>query len=121
MAGNKYVIKFGEHGRADYKGLPKNVRNYLKKHLPELIGKDPIHCSDALRPPLEMFRSCHIEGYRVVFYVAEDRRAVAIAGIGKHDKKNDIYEKLERLATKGQLAKKILSVLKGFGHHSTEP
>jgi len=120
---SKYSIKFHETGRDDFKALPKNVRTHLKKRLPELLGRDPIACSDGLRPPLEIFRSCHIGNYRVVFYIAEDIRAVAIAGIGKHspDAKKDIYRKLEHLVTKGRLAKKVLDVLKGLGHESDHP
>jgi mRNA-degrading endonuclease RelE of RelBE toxin-antitoxin system len=115
---SKYSLKFHETGRSDYKALPRNVKNQLKKQIPELLGKDPIACSVLLRPPLQMFRSCHIGNYRVIFYLAEDILAIAIVGIGKHsdDAKKDIYRKLEHLVTKGQLAQKVLDVLKGLGH-----
>src|SRR5881396_415907 len=50
----------------------KNVRSHLKKEILKRIGRDP-HGS-----PLEKYRSCHIADYRVVFYLAEDIRSVAI-------------------------------------------
>ena len=72
-----------------------------------------------LRPPLEKYRSCHIGDYRVVFYLAEDVRSVAIAGIGKHSKEatKDVYKKLEGLVSQGKLAEKILATLRGFNPH----
>lgn len=111
-----YVIRFTDQGLEDVKALPKSVRNHLKKEILSRIGKDPIGCSDRLNRPLEKYRSCHIGDYRVVFYLAEDIRSVAIAGIGKHsqDTAKDIYKKLESLADQGKLAEKILATLRGF-------
>src|SRR5215471_6513403 len=110
-----YVICFTDDGLEDAKALPKNVRNHLKKEILRRIGKDPIACSEELKPPIEKFRSCHIGDYRVVFYVAEDVRSVAIAGIGKHSKEaaRDVYKKLESLVSQGKLAEKILKTLRG--------
>ncbi|MBI4473394.1 MAG: type II toxin-antitoxin system RelE/ParE family toxin [Acidobacteria bacterium] len=111
-----YSIRFTDEGLQDVKELPKNVRNHLKKKILERIGKDPNGCSDELKPPLEKFRSCHLGDYRVVFYVAEDIRSVAIAGIGKHSKETakDVYKKLESLISQGKLAEKILATLRAF-------
>jgi mRNA-degrading endonuclease RelE of RelBE toxin-antitoxin system len=111
-----YVIRFTDEGLQDVKALPRNARNHLKKQILERIGKDPAGCSDELKPPLEKYRSCHIGDYRVVFYLAEDIRSVAIAGIGKHSKDaaKDVYKKLESLASQGKLAEKILTTLRGF-------
>src|SRR5712692_1339469 len=93
-----YVIRFTDEGLKDVKALPKNVRSHLKREILKRIGKDPRGCSYELKPPLEKYRSCHIADYRVVFYLAEDIRSVAIAGIGKHSKdvSKDVYKKLER-------------------------
>src|SRR5205823_3860556 len=100
----------------DVKALPKNIRNHLKKEILERIGKNPTGCSDALKAPLETYRSCHIRDYRVVFYLAEDIRSVAIAGVGKHSKQTakDVYKKLESLVRQGQLAEQILAALRGW-------
>lgn len=111
-----YLIRFTDEGLQDVKALPKNVRNHMKKEILERIGKDPKGCSDELKPPLEKYRSCHIGDYRIVFYLAEDIRSVAIAGIGKHSKESsqDVYKKLESLVGQGKLAEKILATLRGF-------
>ena len=111
-----YVIRFTDEGLKDVKALPKNVRSHLKKEILKRIGKDPRGCSYELKPPLEKYRSCHIADYRVVFYLAEDIRSVAIAGIGKHSKdaSKDIYKKLESLMNQGKLAERILATLRGF-------
>jgi mRNA-degrading endonuclease RelE of RelBE toxin-antitoxin system len=111
-----YVIRFTDEGLNDVKALPKNVRSYLKKEILRRIGKDPRGCSYELKPPLEKYRSCHIGDYRVVFYLAQDIRSVAIAGIGEYSKdvSKDVYKKLESLIDQGRLAEKILATLRGF-------
>ena len=111
-----YFIRFTDEGLQDVKALPRNVQNHLKKEILKRIGKDPTGCSLELKPPLEKYSSCHIGDYRVVFYLAEDIRSVAIAGIGKHSKdaKKDVYKKLEGLVRQGKLAEKILATLRGF-------
>jgi mRNA-degrading endonuclease RelE of RelBE toxin-antitoxin system len=116
-----YVIRFTDEGLEDVKALPKSVRNYLKKEIQSRIGNDPIRYSYELNPPLEKYRSCHIGDYRVGFYLAEDIRSAAIAGIGKHskDRAKDIYKKLESLVDQGKLAEKILATLRGFDRLKT--
>jgi mRNA-degrading endonuclease RelE of RelBE toxin-antitoxin system len=111
-----YDIRFTEEGLEDVQALPKNIRNYLKKEVLRQIATDPNGCSVELKSPLEKYRSCHIGDYRVLFYVAEDIRSVAIARIGRHSKEasKDIYKKLESLAAQGKLAEKILATLRGF-------
>ena len=115
---SKYSIFFTAEGLQDAKSLPKNVKNSLKKEIPERLTRDPIGNSLPLNPPLELYRSCHIGEYRVLIYLAEDIRAIAIAGIGKHSEeaKKDVYKKLETLVTRGQLVEKILATLRGFTH-----
>ncbi len=114
-----FVICFTDEGLTDIKTLSRSVRNHLKKQIIERIGKDPRGSSLELKPPLEKYRSCHIGEYRVVFYLAEDVRTVAIAGIGKHSKEatKDVYRKLESLVSQGKLAEKILATLRGFRPH----
>ena len=116
-----YVIRFTDEGLDDVKALPKNNRNHLRKAILERLARDPISCSDELKPPLEKYRSCHIGDYRVIFYVAEDIRSLAIAGIGKHsrDAAQDVYKKLESLVSQGKLAAKILATLRGFSPRKT--
>ncbi len=111
-----YLIRFTDEGLQDVRALPKNVRNSLKKKILERIGKDPSASSVELRPPLQDYRSSHLGDYRVVFYVAEDIRSVAIAGAGKHSKEaaKDVYKKLESLVSQGKLAERILAALRGF-------
>ena len=62
------------------------------------------------------YRSFQIQHYRLIFYIAEDINAIATAGVGEHsnDARQDVYTRLENLATKGALAQKILATLRGF-------
>ena len=111
-----YVIKYTDSGLQDVRTLPKNVKNFMKKELRTRLSKDPLSNSIPLNPPLEKFRSCHIGEYRVLFHVAEDIHALAIAGIGKHSVNSDldVYKKLEKLVQQGALAERLLAVLRGF-------
>ena len=114
--GGDYVIKFTDDGLQDVRTLPKNVKNFMKKEVPARLSKDPLNNSLALNPPLQKFRSCHIGEYRVVFRLAEDIHALAIAGVGKHsaNPELDVYRKLEKLVQQGKLAERLLGVLRGF-------
>ncbi|MCZ6751540.1 MAG: hypothetical protein O7E51_06905 [Acidobacteria bacterium] len=48
--------------------------------------------------------------------VFDDRETIAVAAVGKRlpRSKLDVYRKLERLASEGKLAQKILAALRGF-------
>lgn len=111
-----YVIKFTDDALSDVKGLPANVKNSLKKELAGDFSADPVGHSEALRGPLEGFRSFHYLKYRVVFKIYDDLHAIGIVGIGTHDRKPDvdIYRRLEEVAGRGQLAQTILAALRGF-------
>ena len=117
----EYQIRLTDDGLADAKALPKNVRNHIGKEIKRLLTTDPIGSSSKLDPPLEMYRSCHIGDYRIIFHLPDDLPAIAIAGIGKHssDASKDIYKKLEALVTNGELAKHILTTLRNFTNPST--
>lgn len=112
----KHIIHFHPFGLADFKKLPKNVRNHLKKPILDKLVANPLGCSEPLQPPLERYRSCHVEQYRIVFYIAEDIQAVAIMAVGEHDPNanKDIYKRLEALARTGKLAEKILAAIRGI-------
>lgn len=111
-----YRVQFTDDGLADVKALPKNVRNFLRKEIGEKLARDPRGCSIELREPLRDWRSFSCQKYRVVFRVYDDRKVVAIAGVGKRlpQSRQDIYKKLERLAAEGRLAEKVLRTLRGF-------
>ncbi len=111
-----YVLRFTEDGLADIKGLPKSVKNSLKKALVKELAADPYGCSVELVEPLKGWRSFHGGKYRVVFKVYEDSRAIAIAGVGRRlpQSRSDIYRRLETLAAEGKLAENILRLFRGF-------
>ena len=111
-----YTLKLTEHGLADVKALPKNVRNSLKKALQQKIAVDPEFHSIALRQPLNDLRSFHWGRYRVIFKVVEELSTVVIAGVGERSpqSRSNIYRRLEALAAKGRLAEGILATLRGF-------
>lgn len=119
----EYEIRLTDDGLADVKALRKNVKNHLGKEIKRLLTKDPNGNSLPLDPPLDKYRSCHIGDYRVIFYVADDLPAIAIAGVGKHSQEanKDIYKKLEAISASGQLAEKILATLRGFTDKGRSP
>jgi mRNA-degrading endonuclease RelE of RelBE toxin-antitoxin system len=111
-----YDIKFTDEGLADAKSLQKAVRNTLKKELTGKVAVDPRGCSEPLTGSLDGWFSFHYLEYRVVYKVYDDLLAIAVAGIGKHDKdaERDIYRKLEALAQTGKLAESVLASFRGF-------
>lgn len=118
-----YLVKFTDEGMADVGGLPKNIRNSLKKEIRGKLAVDPYGHSLELHEPLQGWRSFRYRNYRVVFKIYGDLRAIAIAGIGKRlpQSKSDIYKRLQTLATEGRLAEKILAGLRGFTPPGSEP
>jgi mRNA-degrading endonuclease RelE of RelBE toxin-antitoxin system len=111
-----YVIKFTDDGLEDVRRLPKNVRNALKAEMRSKLAVNPTGCGEALQNVLNGWYSYHYRGYRVVYKVFEDLRAVGVVGIGKHDPSlaKDIYRRLEASARQGKLAESVLVALRGF-------
>ncbi len=110
-----YRILFTPEGKQDVDALPKKVKNSLKKEIQKLAA-DPRGASMPLREPLECWRSYHWRNYRIIFMLFDDMETIAVAAVGKRlpRSKLDVYRKLERLASEGKLAQKILTALRGF-------
>jgi mRNA-degrading endonuclease RelE of RelBE toxin-antitoxin system len=108
-----YRSGFTSDALQDIKGLPKNVRNALKREFLKKIHIDPIGCSEPLTGRLEGFRSFHHGDYRVVYQVFAKLGAVSVVGVGKKDEDHqaEIYRRLEALANKGKLAEAVLRSL----------
>ena len=115
-----YAAKFTNDALADIKGLPKNIKNSLKKQFREKLCQAPEQHSTELSGPLSGWRSFTWRKYRVVFKIYDDIKAIGVVGVGKRlpSSKSDIYRKLEALAAEGKLAERILQSLRRF---SPEP
>lgn len=111
-----YAVKFTGEGLADVKALPKDARNFLRKHILGRLAQEPYSCSKELRRPLEGWRSFRCGNYRIVFRVYDDLQAIAVAAVGRRfpQSPSDVYKKLEALAAQGRLAESVLHVLRGF-------
>jgi mRNA-degrading endonuclease RelE of RelBE toxin-antitoxin system len=111
-----YLVKFTADALENVRGLPKHVRNCLRKEIREKVAQDPYGCSRELREPLQGFRTFLYQNYRVIFKVYEDVKAIGIAGVGRRDATSqaDVYKKLQTLALEGKLAERILATLQGF-------
>ena len=109
-----YAVKLTSDAVADFKALPKNVRNRLAKIMQQELASNPHGVSSPLRPPLEGWRSFHYGAHRVVFTLLETERVVVIAAIGRHHTvaSRDIYRRLEQAARAGRLAEALLRVLR---------
>ena len=118
-----FVLKFTDFGLADVRTLPKNVKNSLKKELRNKVAQNPEACSEELHGPLKDYRSFHFRGYRVVYRIFHQLKAVAIVGIGTHsgDARADIYRRLEVLAGSGKVAESVLLSLRGFSAGKSGP
>ena len=78
--------------------------------------QDPKACSEELHGPLKDYRRFHLLGYRIIYRVFPQLKALAIVGIGTHSKdaKADTYRRLEVPAEKGKIAESVFHSLKGF-------
>ena len=117
-----YVLKFTDSAVADVRLIPKHLRNALRKELLDKVRVDPFGCSKELKDPLKEFRSFQWQGYRVVYRIFPELRAVAIVGVGLRSPQStaNIYRKLERLADAGQLAQGVLFSIRGFSEPPLE-
>lgn len=111
-----YRSRFTSQAFEDFRQLPKNVRNSLKREFSRKIHIHPIECSEALSGPLEAFRSFHYRDYRVVYQVLENLKIVAEVGVGKKDRHHhgEIYKRLEDLARRGELAAAVLDTYRSI-------
>ena len=112
-----YALKFTSAAVADIKTvIPKHLKGPLQKELLAKAAVDPISCSHELREDLAGYRSFPWRGYRVVYRVFEDPKAVAVVGVGSRSpqSKDNIYRKLEAMARTGKLAEGVLASLRGF-------
>lgn len=110
------VLKFTSDAVTDIKGIPKALRNCLKKELLEQVADNPCGCSKELKGKLSGYRSFCWQGYRVVYKIFPDLRAVAVVGVGLRDaqSRNDVYRRLEQMARTGELAQQVLFSMRGF-------
>jgi mRNA-degrading endonuclease RelE of RelBE toxin-antitoxin system len=110
--------RFTPEALNDIGKLPRNIKNALKKEFKKRIQPDPIGCSVELSEPLRGFRSFHLGKVRVIFRVYEDRKTIAVVGGGERTptSESDIYKKLEKLASQGKLADKVLAALRMFSN-----
>ena len=112
-----YVLKFTSNAVADIKTIiPKHLRGPLQKELLEKVAVHPLGCSHELHEDLDEYRSFAWQGYRVVYKVFDDLRAIAVVGVGLRSPQatENIYRKLEVLARTGELAQGVLFSLRGF-------
>jgi mRNA-degrading endonuclease RelE of RelBE toxin-antitoxin system len=118
-----YTIKFTTDGLDDVKALPKGDKNALKTELIKKLSINPKQCGEPLLPPLGGWYSFHYLEYRVIYRVYDDLLAIAIAGVGKHNKdvEKDIYRRLEDAAKNGRLAESVLVALRDFTSSQQEP
>lgn len=110
-----YTVKFTDDAIENLKAnLSRSEKNALREVLDEVVAAGPIDCSTEMVEPLAGFRSYHFNGYRVVFRVYEVRKLVVVVGIGKKEPPQQVYARLEKLASSGKLADSVLTTLRMF-------
>ena len=66
---------------------PGNYRQRIKRAILSLASAPYSNNAEQLSPPLEDFYSLHIDNYRIIYTVDEDKRIVKIAFVGTHGTK----------------------------------
>ena len=112
-----YVLKFTSSAVADLKNvIPKHLKGPLRKALLRKVAIDPSGCSHELHGNLDGYRSFAWQGYRIVYRVFDELKAIAVVGVGLRSPQSleNIYRKLETLSRTGELAQSVLFSLRGF-------
>jgi mRNA-degrading endonuclease RelE of RelBE toxin-antitoxin system len=110
-----YVVMFTDDAVGNLRvNLSRSERNALKEAFAKDVAKGPCECSVDLVEPLAGYRSYHFREHRVVFRVFEARKLVVVVGVGKKGPPQEIYARLERLASSGKLADTVLTTLRMF-------
>jgi addiction module RelE/StbE family toxin len=95
-----YRIFFTELGRASLKALDKELRKDIVRELTPLLEYP--RQGDALLGSLAGIFSLHVQKkYRVLYWVDDDRRIVAVELVGerKRGSEEDIYARARKLLT----------------------
>lgn len=86
----RFSIEFNDQAREEFKSIPKEFQQLIKRAIEERLEIDPVAYGKPLRYSWKGHRSLRVSKYRVIYRVIEIKNHVLIVSV---DIRRDVYEK----------------------------
>ena len=85
----RFSIEFNEQARKEFKDIPKEFQELIKRAIEERLMVNPLSYGKPLRYSWKGHRSLRVSKYRVIYRVIEVKDHVLIVSV---DIRRDVYE-----------------------------
>ncbi|MFH1459994.1 MAG: type II toxin-antitoxin system RelE/ParE family toxin [Candidatus Omnitrophota bacterium] len=84
----KYLIFYHPEIAKDISGIPKNIKNRIRKAIENRLLSDPIKYGEPLRRSLQGYRKLRVGNYRIIYKI--EKNEIIILKIGH---RKEVYNK----------------------------
>ncbi|WP_347359505.1 type II toxin-antitoxin system RelE/ParE family toxin [Bdellovibrio sp.] len=84
-----YSVQYLDSVKEDLRGLPKSVKEKLRKAIEKKLMLNPIEFGKPLQYSLKGLRRLRVEDYRIIYQIDLDSKTVLIVKIGH---RKEVYE-----------------------------
>lgn len=84
-----YSVQYLDSVKEDLRGLPKSVKEKLKKAIEKRLMLNPIEFGKPLQYSLKGLRRLRVEDYRIIYQIDLDSKTILIVKIGH---RKEVYE-----------------------------
>lgn len=84
-----YSVQYLDSVKEDLRGLPKSVKEKLRKAIEKKLMLNPIEFGKPLQYSLKGLRRLRVEDYRIIYQIDLDPKTVLIVKIGH---RKEVYE-----------------------------
>ena len=85
----RFNVEFNEEAKKEFKAIPKEFQELIKRAIEERLETDPISYGKPLRYSWKGHRSLRVSKYRVLYRVIEVKNNVLVVRI---EIRRDVYE-----------------------------
>ena len=84
-----YSVQYLDSVKEDVRGLPKSIKEKLRKAIEKKLMLNPIEFGKPLHYSLKGLRRLRVEDYRIIYQIEIDTKTVLIVKIGH---RKEVYE-----------------------------
>ena len=84
-----YSVQYLDSVKEDVRGLPKSIKEKLRKAIEKKLMLNPIEFGKPLQYSLKGLRRLRVEDYRIIYQIEIDTKTVLIVKIGH---RKEVYE-----------------------------
>lgn len=84
-----FTVQYLDSVKEDLRGLPKSVKEKLRKAIEKKLILNPIEFGKPLQYSLKGLRRLRVEDYRIIYQIEIDTKTVLIVKIGH---RKEVYE-----------------------------